>query len=111
LLEELDKDVPLAFVAVAVNVYAVPSVSPVNVYGDDVAVFVVVDGLEVIDHEVMADPPVAPVNVNIADWPAEDALILGACGTVVAVTADDAEDVADEYEFEAATVYVYDVLD
>ena len=31
LLAELDKDVPLAFVAVAVKVYAVPFVSPVNV--------------------------------------------------------------------------------
>ena len=46
---------------------------------------------------MIAGPPVAPgVIVIIADWGAPTALILGACGTVVAVTAvlaDDAEDV------------------
>jgi hypothetical protein len=56
----------------------------------------VVAGLDAIDHEVIAEPPVAPVNVRTACVSPAVALILGACGTVVAVTAvlaDDAEDV------------------
>ena len=60
------------------------------------AVCVVVAGLDVIDHEVIADPPVAPVTVR-TDCPLPAvAVILGACGTVVAVTpvlADEADDV------------------
>ncbi len=45
-----------------------PSVSPVKVYGDDVAVCVVVAGLETIDYPVIAEPPVAPgVIVIVAD--------------------------------------------
>jgi hypothetical protein len=96
LLALLVADVPLAFVAVAVNVYAVPSVKPVKVYVVFAVVWVVVAGLEVIDHEVIEDPPVAPVNVSVADSDAATALTLGAAGTVVAVIAllaDEATDV------------------
>jgi hypothetical protein len=56
----------------------------------------VVDGLDVIDHEVIAEPPVAPVNVSTACAFPPTTLILGACGTVVTVTellADEADDV------------------
>jgi hypothetical protein len=65
------------------------------VYGEDDAVCVVVAGLEVIDHEVILEPPFSPVNVNVASVFPADALTLGVCGTVVAVIALDAADAAD----------------
>jgi hypothetical protein len=95
----------LAFVAVIVKVYAVPFVKPetvigldpvpVNPPGDDVAVYV-------------ADaPPVAPAvyDTTALVSPGTTDTIVGACGTVVAVTpveAELAEDVA--YPFDAVTV-------
>jgi hypothetical protein len=47
---ELDPEVPLAFVAVAVNVYAVEFVSPVKVYDVLDVVCVDVEGLDIIEY-------------------------------------------------------------
>jgi hypothetical protein len=47
LLAALAGPVPLAFVAVTVNVYAVPFVKPVTVIGEDAPVAVIPPGLEV----------------------------------------------------------------
>jgi hypothetical protein len=44
---ELDADIPIAFVAVTVNVYAVPFVSPVTVIGEPVLELAILPGLEV----------------------------------------------------------------
>jgi hypothetical protein len=114
LLAELVADVPLVFVAVTVKVYEVPVVNPVNVYGEDEVVCVVVAGLETIEYPVIEEPPVPPgVIVIVADVAdAEAALILGAAGTVVAVTPVEAEEADDvPYALDAATVYVYCVLE
>jgi hypothetical protein len=89
-------DVPLALVAVTVNVYAVPFVSPVNVIGDD-PVVVNDPGEDVPVYTLTALPPVDPaVYVRVACvFPAVAVPIVGACGTVVAVAlaADDASPV------------------
>jgi hypothetical protein len=87
--------VPLAFVATAVNVYAVSFVNPVTTIGDVAPVAVMLPGLEVIVYPVIADPPVAFAE-NATDtcaFPPVTDVILGACGTVVAVTALLADDV------------------
>jgi hypothetical protein len=113
LLTELAIDVPFAFVAVTVNVYAVPFVNPVNIYGELDVVCVVVAGLDVIEYPVIAEPPVAPAVIVIVAVVFPDAAeIVGACGTVVAVTALLAELAADVLApFDAVTVYVYPVDD
>jgi hypothetical protein len=71
-------------------------------------------GDEVTVNPVMVDPPVAPA-VNGTDACPTDAVavpIVGACGTVVAVTDDDAADaLLVPVEFVAVTVYVYAVAD
>ena len=98
LLAELAVDVPLVFVATVVNVYAVPFVNPVTVSGLDAPVAVSPPGLDVTVNPVILEPPVAFAE-NATDtcaFPPVTDVILGACGTVVAVTAllaDDAEDV------------------
>ena len=99
LLAALAADVPFAFVATAVNVYAVLFVNPVKVYGDDEAVCVVVvlAGDEVIEYPVIDDPPVALAE-NATDtcaFPPVTDVMLGACGTVVAVIALLADEAAD----------------
>ena len=69
-------------------------------------VCVVVAGFETIEYPVIADPPVAPgvIVIVACAFPAA-ALILGACGTVVAVTADDADEALDVPKvFAAVTV-------
>lgn len=58
LLAALAADVPLAFVAVTVNVYAVPLVNPETVIGD-APVPVKLPGLDVAVNVAEA-PPVAP---------------------------------------------------
>jgi hypothetical protein len=110
--EPEDVDVPLAFVAVSVNVYACPE-AYVPVTANGLVVPVVVsdtDGLEVVVYEVMLFPPVAPA-VN-----AKETVVLfvtvavptvGACGTVVAVILFDAEEALDvPAAFVAVTVNV-----
>jgi hypothetical protein len=84
----------LAFVATTVKVYAVPFVKPVIVIGLDEPVPVMFPGLDVAVYPVIDEPPVA-FAVNDTDACALLAVtspIVGACGTVVAVTALDADD-------------------
>jgi hypothetical protein len=105
--------VPFEFVAVTVNVYAVPSVRPVTVIGLDEPVAVILPGSDVTVYVADA-PPVAPaVNATDADAaPPVTAPIVGACGTVVAVTPDEAELAEDvPVLFVAVAVYVYCVLE
>ena len=81
------------FVATTVNVYAVPLVNPVTVIGLDEPVAVSPPGLDVTVYPVMLEPPVAfaeKATDTCASPPVND-VMLGACGTVVAVTALDAE--------------------
>jgi hypothetical protein len=101
--------VPLVFVAVAVNVYEVPFVNPVTTIGLEDPVAVILPGLEVIVYPVIDEPPV-PLAENATDTcalPGVTELIVGACGTVVAVTEDDALEAADVPTGPVAvTVYV-----
>jgi len=62
MLEEADdaEDVPLAFVAVTVNVYVPPAVNPDTVIGDEAPVPVNPPVFDVTVYPVIADPPVAP---------------------------------------------------
>ena len=91
-----------------------PFVSPVTINGDEAPDAVRLPGLDVTVNPVIAEPPVAPA-VNATDTsslPAVTESIVGACGTVVAVTPDE----ADEAELvpnllAAITVYVYCVED
>jgi hypothetical protein len=52
-------DVPIAFVAVTVNVYEVPLVKPVTVSGLDAPVAVAPSGLAVTVKPVIAEPPLS----------------------------------------------------
>ena len=109
LLAALAADVPLAFVAVTANVYDVPFVKPDTVIGL-APVPVNESGVDVAVNVVIAEPPVAfVVYATVASaFPAVTAPIVGACGTDVAVTPDDAELAADvPYGLVADTVYVY----
>jgi hypothetical protein len=112
-LEALDAvDVPLAFVAVTVKVYEVPLIKPVTVIGDEAPDAVMLLGEDVTVYEVIADPPVAPaVNATEICPPTPvsvTAPIVGACGTVVAVTPVDADEAEDApVLLLAETVYVY----
>jgi hypothetical protein len=84
------------------------------VIGLDEPVAVIDPGLDVTVYELIADPPVAPAVNAIAACasPEETESIVGACGTVVAVTPDEAELAEDvPYGLVATTVYVYCVLD
>jgi hypothetical protein len=91
LVEELVED-PLVFVAVTVNVYAVPLVNPVTVTGDAPDA-VTLPGLDVTVY-VVAAPPVFPaVYVTVAEvFPAVAVPIVGVCGFVLGVNADDVKE-------------------
>ena len=93
LLEELAADEPLAFVATTVNVYAVPFVNPVTTIGLEDPVAVTFPGDEVTVYPVIDEPPVAFAEnaIDACALPPVTEDTLGACGTVVAVTALDAE--------------------
>jgi len=114
LLAELAKELPFAFVAITVKVYGVPFVRPVTDKGEDSPDAVKFPGSDVTVYPVIADPPVAPA-VNATDTcvsPAVTESIVGACGTVVAVTPDEAVDEELVPNLLAAmTVYVYCVED
>jgi hypothetical protein len=114
LLAELANDVPFAFVAVTVNVYAVPSVKPVTTIGDDAPDAVTPLGLDVTVKLVIEDPPVAPA-VKVTDACPADAVavpIVGACGLVVAVIAELANESEDDpNELSAYAENVYDTPD
>jgi hypothetical protein len=57
--------VPIAFVAVTVNVYAVPLTSPVIVIGEPLLVAVKPPVLDVTVYEVIAEPPLLAGAVNV----------------------------------------------
>jgi hypothetical protein len=87
-------DVPFAFVAVTVNVYAVFCARPDTEIGLD-PVPVMLEGDEVAVNAETAFPPVAPAVYATVTTPtavAFTAPMVGACGTVVAVTDEDALD-------------------
>jgi hypothetical protein len=113
LLEAADAGpVPIAFVAVTVNVYAVPFARPVTVQGE-VAHVPVCPPDEVAVYEVIAEPPslAGAVKLTVA-WPlpAVAVPIVGAPGALRTRTLLDAADAALEpTEFTATTVKVYDV--
>jgi hypothetical protein len=89
LLEPDDTLVPSAFVAVTVNVYVTPFVSPVTV-AVVVALFAVAPpGLAVTVYEVIAEPPFeagADHDTSILVSPIVPATFVGASGTVAGVT-------------------------
>jgi hypothetical protein len=108
--------VPLALVAVTVNVYAVPAVNEITVIGEDAPAAVMLPGDDVTVYPVIEDPPVAPaVNGTETVVPVNKSVgvpIVGACGTVVAVMLDVAVDAADvAVAFVAVAVNVYAVFD
>jgi hypothetical protein len=108
-------DVPLALVAVTVNVYDVPVVRPDTVIGL-APVPVSEPGDEVAVYADTALPPVAPaVYVTVAEVPVPPSAavpIVGACGTVVAVMLLDATDAElVPIALVAVTVKVYEVDD
>jgi hypothetical protein len=86
LLAELGALVPIAFVAVTVNVYEVPVVNPETVMGEDAPVPVMLPGLDVAVYPVIVEPPLSDgaVNVTVASLlvPAVAVPIVGAPGTV-----------------------------
>jgi hypothetical protein len=108
-------DVPLAFVAVTVNVYEVAPVRPLTDIGLDKPDPLPPAGDDVAVNAVMADPPVAfavypTVAVFTPVFVAEP--IVGACGIVVAVMLlDAAEGFPVPAAFVPVTVKVYAVAD
>ena len=84
LLDDADAGpVPAAFVAVTVNVYAVPLVSPVTVIGLAAPIAVIPPGFDVTVYPVIALPPseVGAVNVTVASaLPAVAVPMVGLCG-------------------------------
>jgi hypothetical protein len=105
--------VPIAFVAVTVNVYDVPFVSPVTVIGEPLLVPVKPPVFEETVYEVIADPPLlaGAVNVIVAcPLPAVALTPVGVPGVVAGVTALLAvEDALVPFAFVAVTVNVYAV--
>jgi hypothetical protein len=76
-------DVPIAFVAVTVNVYAVPLLKPETVIGDEAPVPVIPLGLDVTVKPVIAEPPLLAGAVKVTDavaFPAVAVPIVGASG-------------------------------
>jgi hypothetical protein len=91
-------EVPTAFVAVTVNVYAVPGVSPVTVMVPEPEPEPPL-GLEVAVYCVIGEPPSLPGAVNltlaVVDPVAMTAPIPGMPGTPSALTCDEAADAAE----------------
>jgi hypothetical protein len=89
LLAALGALVPIAFVAVTVNVYVPPAVNPLTVTGEDAPEPVMLPGLEVAVYCVIVDPPLSlgAVNETVADvGDATEAVpIVGASGTVLGI--------------------------
>jgi len=91
---ELGELVPLTFVAVTVNVYAVPLVRPVTEIGLVEPVPVKLPGFDVTVYPVIAEPPLLVGAVNVIDawaFPAVAVPIVGALGVVEGVTEFEAE--------------------
>jgi hypothetical protein len=73
-------DVPIAFVAVTVNVYAVPLLKPETVIGDEAPVPVIPLGLDVTVKPVIAEPPLSAGAENDTDACALPAVALTSVG-------------------------------
>ena len=104
--------VPSAFVAVTVNVYAWPFVSPVTVSGEPLPVAVSPPTFEVTVYDVVVEPSLKPgVNVIVAEpLPRTAVTLVGASGTLAGVTEFEALDtVLVPIAFVAVTVNVYAV--
>jgi hypothetical protein len=87
--------VPIAFVAVTVNVYVVPFVRPVTTSGDAPPVAVKPPVFELTVYDVIAEPPLLAGGVNdTVAWPlpATALMLVGASGTVAGVTRFEALD-------------------
>jgi hypothetical protein len=102
-------EVPMALVAVTVNVYVVPFVKPVTTIGLCDPVAIIPSGDDVTVYEVIADPlRPAPLKATVArESPGVAVTEVGAVGIPAGVTADDAVD-ANEFptELTATTVNV-----
>lgn len=110
LLAPDDVLVPIAFVAVTVNVYAVPFVRPVIVIGDEPPEAVNPPVLEVTVYEIIAEPPLLPgaeKTTLASPFPSVAVPIVGAPGTVAGtIELLVAEAVLVPAEFVAVTVNV-----
>jgi hypothetical protein len=108
--EEADP-VPIAFVAVTVNVYETPLVRPVIVIGESLPLAVIPPGLEVTVYPVIAEPPVeaGAVNVTVASpLPRTAETLVGAPGVVAGTTELLVpEEILVPFAFVAVTVKVY----
>src|SRR4051812_28940199 len=89
------RPVPTEFVAVAVNVYAVPLVRPPTVMGEAAPLALIAPGEDVTVYEVIGEPPfeAGGVNATLACAPPATAVpIAGASGTAAGVTLFDGVD-------------------
>jgi hypothetical protein len=102
-------EVPIALVAVTVNVYEVPFVSPVTTIGLCDPDAVAPSGEAVTVYVVIAEPfAPSPLNAMVAcESPGVAVTEVGAVGSPAGVTADDAVDASElPTEFTATTVNV-----
>ena len=84
LLAALARLLPNAFVAITVNVYAVPLDNPLTVIGEEAPVPVIPLGLDVTVKSVIAPPPAFAGAVKVTDTvvsPFVAVPIVGASGT------------------------------
>ena len=88
-------EVPLALVAVTLNVYEVPPANPVTVKGDAPDTPDAVNEVTVLPPFVADAVIVAAPLLKARPIPTFTADTVGACGTVVAVTAEEADDAAE----------------
>jgi hypothetical protein len=99
--DELALELPIVFVATAVNVYATPSVSPVTAHevASAAAVQVNPPGLDVMVYPVIAEPPelagALKLTVVDPDELLEADVIVGAPGVVAGVIDADAVEVSE----------------
>ena len=100
-------ELPTAFVATTVKVYAVPFVKPVTFIGDVVPVPIKLPGLDVTVYPVTTLPPllIGATNATLAEaLPAVATTAVGGPGTVFGTTGVTAVDAAEATEFPIALV-------
>ena len=106
--------VPIALVAVTVNVYAVPFSRPLTVIGEVAPLAVIPPGEDVAMYEVTGEPPLEAggVNATVAcALPATAVPMVGAPGADAGVTLTDAEAGPVPAAFAAVTEHAFDYLD
>ena len=114
LLEGADAGpVPAALVAVTVNVYAVPLVSPLTMIGEAAPLVAMPPGEDVTAYDVIGEPPFEAGGVNATPaWvlPASAPVIVGAPGTLAGITLFEGADASPvPTALVAVTVKVYAV--